>query len=223
MNTPSPALQDAIKVHTDWVAKTADQHRILLPLWRLLAEEGQPVEPERLATASHRSLEEIEALVRSSDAEVDHEGKIAGWGLTLLPTAHQFHLGGKTFSGWCALDTLVLPALLGATARVISTCPATGKQIRLTVTPETIADLEPEAAVISARLPGEATNPCKVREGVCLQGHFFASHEAAASWPSLHQEAVLLSAEEAAELGRVLARSILALEHEPEGHPQDSR
>jgi alkylmercury lyase len=94
---------------------------------------------------------------------------------------------------------------------VVSTCPATGKQIRLTETPEAIVNLEPTSAVISARSPGEAADPCKVREGFCLQGHFFASRDVAASWPSLHPQAVLLSVEEAAELGREMARQILAL------------
>jgi alkylmercury lyase len=219
MNTSSQTLQDAIKTHTDWVAATADQFRILLPLLRLLAEEGQPVEPERLATVSHHSLDEVEALVQSSDIEVDQTGKIVGWGLTLVPTPHQFHLGEKTFYGWCALDTLIFPALLQATGKVVSTCPATGKQVRLTETPQAIVNLEPTSAVISARSPGEAANPCNVREGFCLQGHFFASRDVAASWPSLHPGAVLFSIEEAAQLAREMARRILALEQEPGGRP----
>jgi len=222
MNNASPTLQDAINTHTDWVAATADRFRILLPLLRLLAEEGKPVEPMRLATVSHHSLAEVFALVQSSDIEVDQTGKITGWGLTLLPTPHQFHLGEKIFYGWCALDTLIFPALLQATGKVVSTCPATGTQIRLTETPEAIVNLSPEAAVISARSPGEAADPCKVREGFCLQGHFFASREVAAAWPGLHPAAVLFSVEEAAQLGREMARHILALEQKAEEHNQYS-
>lgn len=212
MNTTSQALQDVIKAHTDYVAAIAERFRIYLPLLRLIAE-GKPVAPERLATVSHHSLEEIEALVRSSDVEVDAEGKIAGWGLTLRPTPHQFHLGEKTLYGWCALDTLILPALLGATAQVVSRCPATGKEIRLTETPEAILNLSPASAVISVRPPLEAADPCKARE-ICLQGHFFASREVAAAFPSLHPHMTLLSVEEAAQLGREMSRRILALEQE---------
>jgi len=217
MDNTAHVVQDAIKTHTNWVVATAERWSILLPLLRLLAE-GKPVEPERLATEAHRSLEDIQALLRSSDAEINHEGKIIGWGLTLKPTPHQFHLGEQTFYGWCALDTLLFPALLGVTAQVVSTCPATGKQIRLTATPEAIESLEPEVAVVSVRSPGETDDPCKVREGFCRQGHFFASRDVAAGWPSLHPQAVLLSMEEAAQLGREMARRILALEHDPEGH-----
>ncbi len=221
MNEPSSILQDAIKTHTDWVAATAKRFRVLLLLLRLLAE-GKPVEPERLAEASHHSREEIETLLRSSDAEIDQTSKIVGWGLTLLPTPHQFHLGEKTFYGWCALDTLLLPVLLGATAQVVSPCPATGREIRLTVTPECIVNLEPASAVISARSPGEAADPCKVREGYCRQGHFFASREVAAAWPDLHPQAILLDVSEAAQLGREMARHILALEQKTEEHNQYS-
>ena len=74
--------------------------------------------------------------------------------------------------------------------------------------------------MISARSPGEAAEPCEVREGYCRQGHFFASREVAAAWPDLHPQAILLTVEEAAELGRVMSRHILALE--PEGHNQYS-
>jgi alkylmercury lyase len=220
MNETSPVLQDAIKAHTDYVAAIAERVPILLPLIRLLAS-GKPVEPEHLATVSHRSLEAIEAMVQSSDVEVDREGKIVGWGLTLRSTSHQFHLGEQTLYAWCAMDALILPALLGATAQVVSRCPATGKELRLTVTPEAIVNLEPASVVVSARPPMEAADPCKARE-ICLLGHFFASREAAASWPSLHPRAALLSIEEAARLGRMMARQTLSLEQEPEGHNQYS-
>ena len=208
MNT---SLQDALKTHTDWVAATAGRFRLLLPLLRLLAEEGKPVEPSRLATASHASLEEVEALVQSSDIEVETTGQIVGWGLTLRPTPHQFHLGEQIFYGWCALDTLIFPALLEKTGTVVSTCPATGEQIRLLETPEAIVNLSPASAVISARSPGEAADPCRVRDGYCREGHFFVSREVASRWPSLHPQASLFSVEEAADLGRETARRILAL------------
>jgi len=91
-------------------------------------------------------------------------------GLGFLSTRHQFHLGEKTLYTWCALDTLAFPALLGRTARVISSCPVTGKEIRLTVTPEAITDLEPAGAVASVRLPGEDTDLCHVQEDICNDG-----------------------------------------------------
>jgi hypothetical protein len=89
---------------------------------------------------------------------------------------------------------------------VLSTCPATGRQIRLTITAEArIEDLDPQAAVLSLRLPSETTNVCNVRETVCHYGHFFVDREHASTWPGLHPEAVLLSVEEGAQLAREIA------------------
>ena len=62
------------------------------------------------------SQEEIQAVVPSSDVEVDQAGNIVGWGLSLVPTPHQFHLGESILSIWRALDALAFPALLGRTA-----------------------------------------------------------------------------------------------------------
>jgi len=214
----SHVLQDTIKAHEDFVtAQQKEEFRFILPLLRFLAE-GKPVEPVRLATVAHRPLEEIQAIVQSSDAEVDQAGNIVGWGLSLVPTPHQFQLGETILSTWCALDALAFPALLGRTAHVVSTCPATGKTVSLTVTPTHIERLSPASAVVSVRAPGADTDLCHVRGGFCMQGHFFATHEAAVAWPELHPQAVLLSVEEAASLGRALARRILAFEQESDNH-----
>jgi alkylmercury lyase len=126
---------------------------------------------------------------------------------------------------WCALDTLAFPAVLDRSARVISSCPVTGKEIRLTVTPEAIMDLEPASAVVSVHLPGEDTDICTIQQDICNDGHFFVSHEVASPWPSLHPQAVLLSLQEAAELGRVVARAIrsIAGEQEPQRHDEYNR
>jgi len=203
-------LQKAIKAHEDFVAVHPEDFRLSLPLWRLLAS-GKPVSLEELATESHRPLNEIQAFLHSSDVRVDQEGHIIGLGLSFQPTRHQFHLGEKTLYTWCALDTLAFPALLGCTARVISSCPVTGREIRLTVTPEATLDLEPASAVVSVRLAGEDTDICHVQEDICNDGYFFVSREVAFSWPSLHPKAVLLSVEEAAQLGQALASTIRSL------------
>jgi alkylmercury lyase len=219
----SQTMQKALKVHVDFFIAHAEQFRLSLPLWRLLAE-GKPVSPGELATASRRSLNEIQAFLHASDVRVDQEGHIIGQGLAFQPTRHQFHLGEKTLYTWCALDTLAFPAVLGRTARVISSCPVTGKEIRLTVTPETIVDLEPTSAVVSVHLPGEDTDACNIQEDICNDGLFFASREVASTWPSLHPKAVLLSIEEAAQLGRALASAFrsIAGEQEPDGYNQYS-
>jgi alkylmercury lyase len=213
----SHVLQETIKAHEGFITAQPEQYRFFLPLLRLLAE-GKPVEPRQLATVAHCSLKEIQAVLPSSDVEVDQASNIVGWGLSLVPTPHRFHLGENTLYTWCALDALMLPALIGRTAHVVSTCPATGKTVSLTVTPTHIERLEPASAVVSVRAPGADTDLCYIRGGFCMQGHFFATHEAAVAWPELHPQAVLLSVEEAASLGRALACRILAFEQESDNH-----
>ncbi len=150
------------------------------------------------------SREEVEAFVQSAHLVVDMDGTIH-----LAPGPHQIQLDGEepfTMAG-CALDTLVFPLLIGRTARVISTCPVTGTQVSLTVTPQGILDLNPQAAVVSLRLPDETTSACNTRETICAYGHFFVDPQHASAWPGLHPEAVLLSVEDAAHLAREIANA----------------
>ena len=43
-----------------------------------------------------------------------------------------------------------------------------------------------------------------MREDVCNDGHFFASHEAATQWQAAHQAAVILSVEGAYQVGKLI-------------------
>jgi alkylmercury lyase len=203
-------MQKALTSHVDFFTAHAEELRLWLPLWRLLAE-GSPVSTSALASVSHRPLNEIQAALPSLDVRLDQEGNILASGVSLVPTAHQFHLGEQVLYTWCALDTLLLPPLLDRAASVISTCPVTGKKIRLTVTPEAMRDLSPSDAVVSVHLPGEETNLCHVQEDICNDGFFFVSRDVAAAWPHLHRQAVLLTVEEAAQLGRELASTFRSL------------
>lgn len=48
-----------------------------------------------------------------------------------------------------------MPALIGATARVASTCPVTRQAISLTVAPGGVETLSPDDAVVSMLLPAD--------------------------------------------------------------------
>lgn len=85
----SDVLQDALKAHEDFITAQPGQYRFILPLLRLLAE-GAPVELRHLARVAHYPLEEIQAVMPSFDVEVDQAGNIVGWGLSLVPTPHQY-------------------------------------------------------------------------------------------------------------------------------------
>src|SRR5579875_1795138 len=134
------------------------------PLLRLLAD-GQPVRIEDLAATAGRPVDDIRQTVASlPDIELDGHGRIVGYGLTLRETPHHFEVDGKRLYTWCALDTLVFPALLGRSARIDSPCHGTGTPIRITVEPTGVTSVDPETAVVSIVAPVERAG---VRSAFC--------------------------------------------------------
>lgn len=173
-------------------------------LIRLLVQ-GQPVAPELLASRLHRNLDEVLEILRAHpELEYDEQGHLVGSGLTLVPTVHQLQVGQRTLFAWCAFDTLTYPVELRLSAQVTSRCPVTGSSIHLTVTPEQVLDLEPAEAQVSLVVDVAAGCRHNVREEVCNYGHFFASREAAFRWQAALQEAVILSVEEAYQVGKLI-------------------
>jgi hypothetical protein len=181
-------LQAIITAHTDALAAHAEE---FLPTIRLLLLQGSgPVTAEQLATAMQWTRSEVEAFLRSSGLVVDAAGTL------------------QTVAGsGCALDTLLAPMLTGRSTRAVSSCPATGKEIRLTATPYGVEGLDPPGAVLSLRLPGPETRAMNAGETICAYGHFFVDREHASAWPDLHPDAVLLSVDEAAQLAHEIAKA----------------
>jgi len=66
------------------------------------------------------------ALASLPSIELDTQGRLIGMGITLNPTPHRFDVEGIHLYTWCALDTLIFPALIGRTANVTS--PATAQE-----------------------------------------------------------------------------------------------
>ena len=170
-----------------------------------LTEIGQPIAPLHLATLLQMSEEELAThLARVPDTEFDEQGNIVGWGITLLPTSHQFLLPARSLFTWCAFDTVLFPPLLQVRAQVQSICTASGHPITFVATPEGIEELTPTTSVLSLILPSERYD-C-VRGTFCLQSLFFESEQAASAWLASHPEAISLSLEEAAFVGQAVAR-----------------
>ncbi len=170
-----------------------------------LIVQGQPVAPELLARLLHRELDEVRVILQAHpELEYDEQGNLVGSGLTLVPTMHQFRVEQRTLFAWCAFDTLTYPVDLHLSAQVTSRCPVTGSSIQLTVTPEQVLDLDPGEAQVSLVVDVAAECCSNVREDVCNYGHFFASREAATKWQAAHQEAVILSVEEAYQMGKLV-------------------
>lgn len=173
--------------------------RLFGPLLQLLAK-GKPVAVEDLAAATGRPADEIRAALDAlPDTEWDDFGRVVGNGLTLRPTPHRFELDGKQLYTWCALDTLIFPALLGRSARVESPSYGTGTLVRVRVGPDGITDVDPDTAVMSIVTPDA---PTSVRAAFCNQVHFFATAADAAPWLAEHPGATVIPVAAAYELGR---------------------
>lgn len=209
MHYPSlDLLAPKLAAHLDCTQDVACQH-----ILQVLAETGQPLPLDDLARRLQMSQKRLMAhLVRIPDTEFDKQGNIVGWGITLVPTQHQFGVNGRSLFTWCAFDTVLFPSLLQAKAQVQSTCKATGQPIAFIATPDGITDLTPITSVLSLSLPS-ARCEC-VRGTFCAQSHFFQTREVAFPWLALHPEAILLSVEEAAALGRLTAQKAFLFELE---------
>jgi alkylmercury lyase len=182
-------------------AGTLGRH-LCTPLLRLLSA-GEPVSVERLAGVMGNTPAEVtQALDSLPSIEYDMAGKIVGAGLTLSPTPHQFSIHGRTLYTWCALDTLLFPALLGQSATIVSLTPETGTPVRLTVTPYEVQTVEPAETVVSVVKP--PNNP-DVRQVFCVHVHFFSSEDVAEGWLTQHPGGFLLSVADAFALGQHLA------------------
>ncbi len=189
----------------------SNRPQFFVQLLRLLAE-GRPVSAEQLVTTADFCGDDLTAALRQLPSiEFDPEGNVVGLGLTLTPTPHRFQVGGHQLFTWCALDTLFIPAVIGRTARVESPCPVTGVNVQLTVTPEGVENIDPIAAVVSIVVPDESAACCDVRGAFCNHVHFFSSSEAASTWRTEYQEAIILPVHDAYQLGQMFAEHLLGV------------
>ncbi|GAC1368479.1 MAG: organomercurial lyase MerB [Pseudarthrobacter sp.] len=185
---------------------TGIEPSLWLPLLHLLAQ-GEPVVIGDLVAVTGRTEPEIRAaLAAVPDTEYDGDGRIIGQGLTLRPTPQRIELAGEQLYTWCAMDTLIFPALLGTTARISSTCYATGVPVRLNVGASGATGVEPATAVVSLVNPEDMSS---VRSAFCNQVHFFASTEAARPWLDAHPGGSVVPVTEAHRTGTAMAGSLL--------------
>lgn len=190
--------------------------RLLIQVLERVAE-GRPVPLEEVARAAstlQMPPDEGIALIRKV-SELDPQDHVVGiFGLSQKSHPHRFTLDGRTFSTWCAWDTLFLPGFLRRPAEVESACPTTKRAIRALVTPEAVEHVEPADAVISIVVPQPTK---KGRESVeeiwmtfCHFVHYFSSADAASDWlRGRDQEMRLLSVADAHQLGRLAFQDLL--------------
>ena len=182
------------------------QQRVALAVYKRLAE-GSPAPVADVAERAHMDEGEVEELLGSWPGVFRNEGGdvLGFWGLTvqrLVPT-HRIAAHGRELFAWCAWDTLFLPALLGTTMQVESTCPTSGQTISLEVSPEEVLRTSHPTAQVSFLVP-ERVLGADVIQSFCHFVHFFSSRDAGEAWTAEHEGTFLLSLEEAFELGRMV-------------------
>ncbi|MBI3023518.1 MAG: hypothetical protein HYY68_07325, partial [Thaumarchaeota archaeon] len=132
----------------------------------------------------------------------DTRAVIGFWGLALPEMPHRFQVDGRTLYTWCAWDSLFIPEILRKTARVESTDPVTNEKISLVVEPEGVKELEPTDTVVSFLAPNRAFD-ADIIQSFCHFVHFFGSRASGDRWSSEHKGTLLLSVDQAHELGRL--------------------
>ncbi len=188
-----------------------EEQTVAVALYRELAR-GSPVSAEQLAAALHvrpaRARELLERPCIKAFVYPDEQSRVLGFGgLAAAPMHHKFEVGGRTLWTWCAWDALFIPAILGADALVESADPVSGVLVRLTVTRDGVAAVEPPSAVISFLLPdAEEFNKsaANVMAKFCHYGFFFASMETGEHWTAKHPGTFLYAIDDAVELARRL-------------------
>lgn len=195
-------LADAIAANT--VDITAKERRIAVSLYDLLAQ-GDPVTPAALAVRSGIPEAAVLATLDGWPGVFrDDEGRVVGfWGLAIPEMAHHFRAeGGRPIYAWCALDPFLIVPVIGRSARVESTDPITGEQIKMTVTPEGVEDVSPASAVVSFLVP-DKTKPFDqdVILNFCNYVLNFASRESAERWASDREGIAVLPVHDAFEVG----------------------
>lgn len=193
------ALQSTLPARNDGL--------LALALLRLLSE-GRPVTTAALAQAADRTEDEV--VVRLSgwpNVERDQAGHIVAFsGLALRPTAHEFSVGARLLHTWCAWDTLFLPALLGETAEVRSTCPVTDSVVELVVAPHAVTSAPADLRVSFP--PLAATDTADITGSFCCHVFFLAGADSARAWRETRAEDSVFGVDVAFELGR---RAVAAL------------
>ena len=182
--------------------------RLSLALYRELAR-GAPVSPSSLADRVEMPAEIVVRQLRSwPGVYYDGDQRVVGfWGLTIAPMPHRMRVDGRELYAWCAWDTLFLPALLGTSVEVESSCRVTGAPVRLMVTPRGVESAEPAGLSVSfLSSEAEAMN-ADVITSFCHYVHFFSSREAAKPWLQEHPETFLLSLADAYEFGSRMNRA----------------
>lgn len=164
IDTGLNAYFEELKTHLPRFSLTDRQ--TALAIYRELAK-GEPLGDTRLAQVL--GITTAEANARRSSQPVsaltylDRDDSIIGFGgLATGPMHHEFIVNNRKLWTWCAWDSLFIPQLLGAEARVVSPDPRTKTPVRLRVSPNGVEEVNPSSAVVSFG-PTRTSSPSRWR------------------------------------------------------------
>ncbi len=185
-----------------------DHARLLLQVIRQLAQ-GRPLSAEQvdhLIADLGIAPEEAHQFLREVTEPDAHNQVVGAMGLSLSEHPHRVSIAGVSFSAWCAVDTLFLPAMLQQTATIESPSPVTHHPIRLRVSPKRVEDVSPTDAVVSLVIVDPSRENMASVQAIwstfCEHVHFFATREEGEQWANGRDDIVLLTVEEGFEFGR---------------------
>jgi alkylmercury lyase len=162
--------------------------------------EGKPLPPDRIAAYLQLTQDEVADLIEG--AELDQDGNVVGFGLSIVPTPHSYQIDGRQLYVWCAGDAITFPILHKNTAAIESPDPISGEKIRLTSTPEGVRDVKPATTVVSW-VPGTAS-PDQIRSTFCDFTHFFTSATTALEYVEKHPGLVVVPIEQVFQIGQLM-------------------
>lgn len=156
------------------------------------------------------SSEDLDAVLDtlSFRVETNDDGKIVGAGLTSISTDHRFRIDGRDRYVWCALDTLLFPAILGMSADVASVCAVSGEPIRFRALPQGVEEASPASAQVVLVPPTASCDD--LRGAFCDQVVFVKDAAHAARYVSTRATAWAVTLAEASMLAAQMANAARA-------------
>ncbi|GMR11588.1 MAG: organomercurial lyase MerB [Anaerolineae bacterium] len=190
-------------------AADLEQTKAVFHFMRLLLTDGEPVTIRRLAGSLGISDARASTTAKELQArggEFDEDGNMIGFGLTLVPTPHEYQVEDRKFYVWCSDDALIFPTLFDHTAVIRSPDPLLGETIEAVVSPQGVERLRPDTAV-ATRVSG-TPDVDDVRGSMCSYGHFFSTPDSAAEYVGTHKEVNLqiLPVSKVFRIGKILVR-----------------
>lgn len=208
-----------------------DASRLVVRIARLVGQ-GRPVTDDQVTEViDELGIDRDQALGHlTAYAERNDDGEIIGVapGITLRQTPHRFTTDTAQAWAWCAMDTLLIPAVLNQPAQVVTTSPKSKQTIRFTATPHGVYDVEPAGVVVSfpGLVPGanpsdprrlvidlaQTTSVEQIWGAFCYYSHVFGSLPEAQEWFADRDDVVFFSLSEAFEVIHAVAETFLSHE-----------